>query len=161
MKLTNLNVTKTIEEVTTLLEKEKRISPVLKAAIQLLLTVVTLLAERLSLNSSNSSKPPSSDPNRKKRKKNNKDGNKRKPGGQPGRNGTNLEPVEDPDNIIPLKLDKRTLPRGQYQEIGFEARQVVELEISRLVTEYRAQILEDETGKRFIASFPEGSVTLN
>ena len=49
VKVSNLNVTKTIEEVTTLLEKEKRISPVLKAAIQLLLTVVTLLAERLCL----------------------------------------------------------------------------------------------------------------
>ena len=53
MKLAKINVTQTIEEVTTLLDKEKRISPVLKAAIQLLLTVVTLLAERLSLNSSN------------------------------------------------------------------------------------------------------------
>ena len=68
MKLTKVNVTKTIEEVSLLLDKEK-LSPVLKAAIQLLLTVVTLLAERLSLNSSNSSKSPSTDPNRKKRKK--------------------------------------------------------------------------------------------
>lgn len=99
MKLTKVSVTKTIEEVTTLLDKEKQISPVLKAAIQLLLAVVTLLAERLSLNSSNSSKPPSTDLNRKKKKKG-KDGNKRNPGGQPGRNGTTLEPVDDPDEII-------------------------------------------------------------
>ena len=122
---------------------------------QLLLTLITLLAERLSLNSSNSSKSPSTDPNRKKKKKGN-DGNKRNPGGQPGRNGTTLEPLDDPDEIIPIKLDKRTLPRGDYHEVGFEKRQVVELEISRIITEYRAQILENAAGKRFVAPFPEG-----
>lgn len=150
-----MSITKTIADATALLEQEKIASPSLKAMFQLLLTLITLLAERLSLNSRNSSKPPSSDPNRKKKRKT-KNGNKRKPGGQLGRNGTNLEPVNDPDTIIPVKLDKRTLPRGQYHDVGFEARQVVELEISRIVTEYRAQILEDERGKRFIASFPEG-----
>jgi transposase len=153
VKLTKVNVTKTIEEATALLETEKGLSPALKAMFQLLLTLITLLAERLSLNSSNSSKPPSTDPNRKKRKKN---GNKRNPGGQLGRNGSNLEPVDNPDTIIPIKLDKRTLPRGEYHEVGFEARQVIELEISRIVTEYRAQILEDASGKQFIAPFPDG-----
>ena len=148
MKLSKVNVTNTIEEVSSLLEKEKRISPVLKAAIQLLLTIVTLFAERLSLNSSNSSKPPSTDPNRKKKKK---AGNKRKPGDQPGRDGTNLEPIDNPDDIISIKLDKRTLPRGEYHDVGFEARQVIELEISRIVTEYRAQVLENAAGKRFVA----------
>lgn len=154
MKLTKVNVTKTIEEATALLETEKGLSPALKAMFQLLLTLITLLAERLSLNSSNSSNPPSTDPNRKKGKKGS--GSKRNPGGQPGRNGTNLEPVEDPDTIIQIKLDKRTLPRGEYHEVGFEARQVVELEISRIITEYRAQILENASGKQFIAPFPEG-----
>jgi transposase len=153
VKLSKVNVTKTIEEATELLKTEKGLSPALKAMFQLLLTLVTLLAERLSLNSSNSSKPPSTDPNRKKRKKN---GNNRKPGGQPGRNGTTLEPVDDPDNIIPINLDKRTLPRGEYHEVGFEARQVVELEITRIVTEYRAQILANASGKQFVAPFPEG-----
>ena len=155
VKITKLNIAKTITDATALLEQEKGISPALKAMFQLLLTLITLLAERLSLNSSNSSKPPSTDPNRKKKKKN-KPGNKRNPGGQPGRNGTHLEPVEDPDTIIPLKLDKRTLPRGQYEEVGFESRQVIELEITRIITEYRAQILEDTSGKRFVAAFPEG-----
>ena len=155
MKLTKVNVTKTIEDATALLEKEKRISPALKVMFQLLLTLITLLAERLSLNSGNSSKPPSVDPNRKKKKKG-KDGNKRNPGGQPGRNGTTLEPVDDPDDIISIKLDKRTLPRGEYHDVGFEARQIVELEITRIVTEYRAQVLENAAGKRFVASFPNG-----
>lgn len=117
MKLSKVNVTKTIEEVSTLLEKEKRISPVLKAAIQLLLTIVTLLAERLSLNSNNSSKPPSTDPNRKKKKKT---GNKRKPGGQLGRDGTNLEPVDAPDDIISIKVDKCTLPGGNTMTLALK-----------------------------------------
>ena len=148
MKLTKVNVTKTIADATALLEKEEQMSPALKVMFQLLLTLITLLAERLSLNSSNSSKPPTTDPNRKKKKKD-KDGNKRNPGGQPGRNGTNLKPADDPDEIIPIKLDKRTLPRGEYHDVGFEALQIVELEI-------RAQILENAAGKRFVASFPDG-----
>ena len=150
MKLTNVSVTKTIGEVTTLLDKEKRISPVLKAAIQLLLALVSLMAERLSLNSSNSSKPPSTDPNRKKKKKI-KAVISVIQGGQPGRNGTTLAPVQEPDEIISIKLDKRTLPRGEYIDVGFEKRQVIDLEISRIVTEYRAQILENAAGKRFVA----------
>jgi transposase len=40
--------------------------------------------------------------------------------------------------------------------MGFETRQVFDIDISRVVTEYRAQILEDEKGNRFIAPFPEG-----
>ncbi len=154
MKLTKVNVTKTIADATDLLEQEKGMSPALKTMFQLLLTLITLLAERLSLNSSNSSKPPSTDPNRKKKKKDN-DGNKRNPGGQPGRNGTTLEPVDEPDEIILIKLDKRTLPRGEYRDVGFEARQIIELEITRIVTEYRAQILKNAVGKRFVAPFPE------
>jgi transposase len=35
-----------------------------------------------------------------------------------------------------------------------EARQVLDIDISRVVTEYRAQILEDDDGHRFVASFP-------
>ena len=155
MKLTKVSVTKTIADATALLEKEEQMSPALKVMFQLLLTLITLLAERLSLNSSNSSKPPATDPNRKKKKKE-KNGLKRNPGGQQGRNGTTLEPVDDPDEIIHIKLDKRTLPRGEYNDVGFEARQIIELEITRIVTEYRTQILENTAGKRFVASFPDG-----
>ena len=153
MKIEKLNITDTIDNARKLLKTDQQISPALKAMFEMLLTIVMLFAGRLSLTSRNSSKPPSSDPNRKKKKKS--DG-KNKPGGQLGRIGKNLEPVDDPDNVISLKLDKRCLPRGKYREIGFEARQVVDLEISRIVTEYQAQILEDAQGKRYIADFPEG-----
>jgi hypothetical protein len=36
-----------------------------------------------------------------------------------------------------------------------EVRQVVDIEFMRVVTEYRAQILENELGQRFVAPFPQ------
>ena len=153
MKLDKLSVTKTINNARELIEADKQLSPALKTMFETLLMIVILFASKLGLNSKNSSKPPSTDPNRKKKKKGL---SKRKPGGQPGRIGVNLEPVDEPDNIISIKLDKRRLPRGDYKEVGFEARQVIDIEISQVVTEYRAQILEDADGNRYVAEFPEG-----
>jgi transposase len=51
-----------------------------------------------------------------------------------------------------------TLPPGQYHEAGYEARQVVDIEFFRCVTEYRAQVLVNELDQRFVAAFPD-SVT--
>lgn len=154
MKADKINITETVENARKLLEADKKISPALRAMFEMLLMIITLLAGKLGLNSQNSSKPPSTDPNRKKKIGSNKGNNK--PGGQPGRVGKNLEPVDTPDRIIPIKLDKRRLPKGNYTEVGFESRQVIDIEISRIVTEYRAQILEDAAGKRHVAAFPKG-----
>ncbi|MCU7912153.1 MAG: hypothetical protein KZQ63_08875, partial [Candidatus Thiodiazotropha sp. (ex Lucinoma aequizonata)] len=56
-----------------------------------------------------------------------------------------------------LKIDHRTLPKGpEYKEVGHEIRQIIDIDISRFVTEYWAQILENNQGNRFVASFPEG-----
>ena len=154
MKADKINITETVESARKLLETDKKISPAVRAMFNMLLMIITLLAGKLGLNSQNSSKPPSSDLNRKKKTGNNKGNNK--PGGQPGRVGKNLEPVENPDTIIPIKLDKRRLPKGNYTEVGFESRQVIDIEISRIVTEYRAQILENAAGKRYVAAFPKG-----
>jgi transposase len=148
------DIKETLESAKKLLQEEKNISPALKAIIKILITIVTLFASKMSLNSRNSSKPPSSDPNRKKTNK--PKGTNRKPGGQPGRVGVNLQPVENPDHIVNLEIDQRTLPRGTYHEAGFEMRQIVEMEISTVITEYRAQILEDTQGNRYVATFPEG-----
>jgi len=119
---------------------------------EILILIITLLANRLNLNSTNSSKPPSSDPNRKKRQ-NRKTGNKA--GGQKGHVGTTLKQVDQPDIVEVIDIDRRKLPTGKYRQVGFECRQVFDIDISRIVTEYRAQILEDENGKQFVASFPE------
>lgn len=153
MTINNIDVGSTIERVKTLIAEEEHMSPALKSSLELLLLLVSLLLNRLGLNSKNSSKPPSADPNRKKESR--AQGN-RKPGGQLGHQGTTLQPVADPDKVKELHVDRSTLPQGRYQEVGFEARQVIDLDISKVVTEYRAQILEDEQGNRHIAPFPDG-----
>ena len=155
MTIEDIDVDSSINSVKELLRKEHDLSPALRSALEVLLLLVTLLLNRITLNSKNSSKPPSSDPNRKKTSKKGK--SDRKPGGQKGHNGTTLEPVDDPDEVTELKVDRRSLPKGsQYHEVGHEIRQVIDIDISRFVTEYQAQILEDNQGNRFVASFPEG-----
>jgi len=156
MKIDNINIGDTIKKAKALLRKEKNISPALQTVFELLLVLMQAMLERLSLNSGNSGKPPSSDPNRKKKKKKSpgKSKSNKKPGGQPGRKGTQLKPVDNPDEIEELKIDKRTLPKGDYKEEGYEARQVVDFVISACVTEYRAQVLIDAKGNRYVADFP-------
>jgi transposase len=155
-KLNNISVNDTINKVRDLLQKEKVISPAFKTEIKLLLTLVQLMVGRLCLNSKNSSKPPSSDQNRKKLKK--KKTNKPK-GGQLGHNGTTLQPIENPDEIINLSIDPYTLPMDDnYQPNGYVARQVIDIKISRFVTEYRAEILVDKYGIQYIAEFPYGII---
>ncbi len=119
---------------------------------EIMILIITLLANRFNLNSTNSSKPPSSDPNRKK-KPIKKNGNK--PGGQKGHVDTTLKKVDDPDKIEVIKVDRSKLPAGQYRHVCFEARQVFDIDISRVVTEYRAEVIEDSNGKQFVADFPE------
>ena len=155
MKIEDIDVDAAINSVKTLLKQENDLSPALRSALEVLLILVTLLLNRTTLNSKNSSKPPSSDPNRKKSSK--KANNGRKPGGQKGHHGITLEPVADPDEVTELTIDRRTLPKGrQYHEAGHEKRQVIDIDITRFVTEYQAQILEDTQGNQFVAVFPPG-----
>ena len=153
MTINNIAVDVTLEKVKKLLIEEKELSPTMRSMVELLVLLVTLLANRLNLNSSNSSKPPSNDPNRKKIRK--VKGGK-KAGGQKGRVGVTLQKVDEPDEIEAIKLDRRKLPPEKYKEVGYESRQVFDIEISRVVTEYQAQILEDSEGSRFVAPFPKG-----
>lgn len=152
MKLETINVEETIHNTKKLLNEDPNLSPALKSSIKLLLILVTLLLNRLGLNSSNSSKPPSSDPNRKK--KNRKPGQKQ-PGGQKGHHGATLQRVSNPDVIKKILVDKASLPKSKYREVGYESRQIIDINISRIVTEYQAQILEDANGKRHTAPFPK------
>jgi transposase len=153
MTVSNIDVEATIERVKSLIAEEKDLSPALKSSLEVLLLLVTILANRFGLNSKNSSKPPSADPNRPKEPRRKSE---RKPGGQKGRNGTTLQSVADPDEIEVLQIDRSTLPAGHYREVGYEARQVIVLDIARGVTEYRAQILQDSQGNRYVAPFPAG-----
>jgi transposase len=152
MKIDNIDIEATITKVHDLINQDKQLSTATKSLFEMLVLIITLLANRLNLNSSNSSKPPSSDPNRKKQAKK-KTG--RKPGGQKGHAGTTLKKVDNPDKVKVIKVKRSELPSGNYQQIGFETRQVFDIDITRVVTEYRAEILADENGKRYVAPFPE------
>jgi transposase len=147
------NIETVIDNALALLESDKTVSPALRAVIALLIEFVKVLSQRQSLNSRNSSTPPASDPNRDKGKQ--KKPPKRKPGGQPGHVGTTLKLIDAPDTTRVLKVDRRTVPPGEYHAAGHERRQVFDIEISRLVTEYQAEILEDANGRQFVATFPE------
>jgi len=153
MTINKLNVDATIKQVKDLLDTEDGLSPALKASLETLLLLVAILLNRLGLNSKNSSKPPAADPNRTKTPRSS---NGRKPGGQPGHTGTTLQPVPDPDEINIIPLDRSTIPPGQYREVGYESRQVIDLDIGKFVTEWQAQVLEDSQGRRYVAPFPEG-----
>jgi len=153
MKIENIDIEATIEKAQVLIDQDKQLSASTKSMFEILMLIITLLANRLNLNSTNSSKPPSSDPNRKKQSKKETG---RKPGGQKGHAGVTLKKIDTPDKIEVIKINQSELPAGTYHQAGFETRQVFDIEIARVVTEYRAQILEDTYGARYVAPFPEG-----
>ena len=152
MKLDGISVNKAIAEIKNLLKKEKNLSPALKASIKILIALVTLFANRTMLNSKNSSKSPSDDENRKRGSTRKKSG--KKPGGQNGHIGARLKKVDKPDKVEELKIDRRSLPKGDYKVVGFEAHQVFDINILRVITEFRAEILEDQNGHQYVAEFP-------
>lgn len=155
MSVGGVNITNAIANARLALEQDSSSSPGLRASTELLLVVIELLMNKLGINSSNSSKPPSQDPNRTRGRKNGND-SKNKQGGQKGHTGKTLNLVNDADEIVDLSIDRRTLPVGIYHEEKPEIRQVFDIVISKVVTEFRAQVLiNSQTGDRFVAEFPE------
>ena len=158
MTIENIDIDSTIKRVNKLIEEDKTIPAGTRSLLEILVLVITLMANRLNLNSKNnsgavSSKPPSSDPNR---KKTSRAVSGKKPGGQKGHVGKTLEKIKTLDKIKVIKLKRTLLPPGKYKELQYETRQVFDIDISRIATEYQAQVLEDENGKRFTAPFPDG-----
>lgn len=153
MKIQNINIEEKLQQAKEQLAAEKNISPALKSTVEILILLITILVGRLNITSKNSNKPPSEDKNRERGSKKQK--SNKQPGGQEGHVGTKLKKVDNPDEIKELKIDRRTLPKGDYKVAGYESRQIFDIKISRIVTEYRAEILEDEEGKRYVAKFPE------
>ena len=119
--LQGIDIQKSIDSIRAQLEADNTITPTLRASIELLIMVVSLLCNRLGLNSQNSHKSPAADPNRAKKTRACAG---RKPGAQPGHVGKCLQPFNDPDEIEVLSIDRRTLPDGRYQSDGYESRQV-------------------------------------
>ena len=116
MKIEHIDVDKTLDRARKLLEEDKHITPALKSVVEILLLIITLLMNRFKLNSKNSSKPPSEDPHREKKGKKNSLGNQ--PGGQKGHAGSNLQPIENPDEIKTIPVDKHTLPKVDIKRLA-------------------------------------------
>ena len=155
MGIGNINVADAIRNVQQLMEKEK-MSPAMRAALKVILMLVELLVNKIGLNSKNSSTPPSFDPNRKKTPKQKSE---RKPGGQEGHVGKTLGKRANPDKIKEILVDRTTLPIGNWKVSGYESRQVFDIDISVVVTEYRAEVLMNDYGERYTAKFPDGVVS--
>lgn len=151
MTVENIDVSAALEKVKGLLKEEENLSPAFKAAVELLMLVVTLLVNRLGRNSKNSSLPPSQDPHRERKSK-----SKGKAGGQIGHKGRTLQKIDNPHVIEEITIDRRTIPPGTYSKIGYESRQVFDVTIGLCVTEYRAEILKDASGCQYVAPFPDG-----
>ncbi|MFT5082999.1 MAG: transposase [Lentisphaeria bacterium] len=136
LTLDTIDIDATLSEVVRLFKEDTTISPALKSLVSILIAVIKLLTNRIGLNSRNSSKPPSSDVNPKKqeRKKFQK-----KNGGQLVHVGTTLIQIEGPDDIELVQIDRRTLPKGNYENAGIEKRQVFDITISRWVFECQAE----------------------
>ena len=94
MKIENIDIQATIEKAQALVRDDQHLSAATKSMFAILILIITLLANRLNLNSTNSSKPPSSDPNRKKQTRE-KSG--KKAGGQNGHVGITLKKIDKPD----------------------------------------------------------------
>lgn len=153
MTIDSIDVTQTLKEAREQLANDESIPPATRSLMNVLILIISLMAGRLGMNSSNSSKPPASDPNRKKKPR---EKSTKKPGGQKGHVGHKLNKVDNPDVVEVIEVDRRRLPKGDYKEAGYETRQVFDIKISREVTEYKAQILENENGELFVAEFPKG-----
>ena len=111
------------------------------------------------MNSTNSSLPPSSDNKRRTRgkdKKKRKKKSNKKVGGQPGHEGKTLEQYQDPDEVIELSIDRRTLPTGvNFTASEPETRQVIDLNLEFIVREYQAEVFLGDDGSRYVADFPK------
>ena len=104
MKIESIDVNQALDNARKLLDEESNLPNSIKAIINVLILLVTILASRLNINSSNSSKPPSTDPNRKRKQKEKSD---KKRGGQIGHKGSRLDKVKNPDKFKLLKLIKK------------------------------------------------------
>jgi hypothetical protein len=104
----SINIQETIEKARKQIEDEPNLSPALKTTFELLINLCLLLAQKwLPKDSKNSNLPPSADVNR---EKTSKVWEKRKPSGQAGHPGASLKPVDTPDQIVPLLIDRHSLP---------------------------------------------------
>ena len=126
-----------------------------------MISISTALVDKLAIDSTNSRKPPSQDQNRERKPRIDKGVRrlKRKPGGQVGHKGKTLELIKNLDDydheVEKILIDRKSIPKGPYERVGFETRQVVDIKTSTFIKTYEAEILEDSKGNQFVARFPK------
>ena len=137
----------------------------LKELLQTLLTKVASLEERISRyenpkNSRNSSIPPSHDYSRVPKTRSLRESSGKKPGGQPGHEGTTLEMVEKPDEIIEHIPQFCTCCGRDISQIHaelVESRQEVVLPVIQpIFIEHQTFQRICTCGNTVIADFPDG-----
>ena len=158
LKKENKELRKEVEE----LRKENQ---QFKEIIITLLSKVASLEERLARyenpkNSRNSSIPPSHDYSRPPKTRSLREPSGKKPGGQPGHEGTTLEMVEKPDEIIEHIPQFCTCCGRDLSQISPElvdSRQEVVLPVIKpIVIEHQAFQRTCTCGNTVIADFPSG-----
>lgn len=115
------------------------------------------LSVQKSKDSHNSSKPPSTDGLKKKTKSLRKKSN-RKTGGQHGHKGTTLKMVDDPEHIEKIELCgcKKCGRKFLETEKKIDKRQVIEVSLQRVVTEYQTEYADCiECNTRSKTEFPD------
>lgn len=158
MTISGIDVESTILRTREELGKSPDISPGLRSAIEILLLLVSILFQRLGLNTKNSSKPSSTDPFRKPLSLRKRSG--KKPGAQKGHMGNTLLKVPEPDEVVTHRVRQcvecgRDLS-NQPNEGGIEFRQVFEVEFNVRVTEHQSEKKTCSCGCQNMGQFPSG-----
>ena len=155
MTLAQIDINKELIKINKQIAMHTDLSPEFQSSLKLMILIITLLINKLGLNSQNSNLPPSKD-NFRSRSSSKTSTRKKQPGGQKGHDGSTLELVEKPDEIINIKIDKRTIPKSDYKQKPPRVRQVHNIILKCVVTEYRAEVIEDIHSKlEYVARFPD------
>jgi len=119
---------------------------------------VSELEGQLAKNSNNSSKPPSSDGMNKPRPKSLRKKSRRRRGGQPGHEGRTLQMSDSPDVIEVIRNDACDNCKQSFSEEAsvYERRQVFDIVIKMVITEFRALINACQCGAKTVSDFPAG-----
>jgi transposase len=131
------------QNLRTQIETQKLLIDEFRETIHQLQEKIKELEGRLAKNSQNSSKPPSSDGLKKLKTRSQREASGKKPGGQLGRLGKNLEPVEIPNHIVihtPDKCTKCACSLCGVEGLCEEKRQVFDVPQPTIeVTEHRIE----------------------
>lgn len=160
-----MNLIQEIDRLRKENEELRKENQQLKEIIQTLIVRIASLEERLARyenpkNSRNSSIPPSHDYSRASKTRSLRESSGKKPGGQPGHEGTTLEMVENPDEIIEHIPHFCTCCGRDISQVHaelVESRQEIILPVIQpIYVEHQAFQRTCTCGNTVVADFPDG-----